>query len=172
MQDNEYGDWQAGPQMQPYLRSMKSCSWCHTMNLLEDNSICRECGHRADVPRLECTCLPCQWSGFKCAGEAVEVKVCFANLAALAEAALKDSSWSFNKSIGQQTEEAIKLLLHGWWLRGDIYGQSCMDAFRVKSQFETDKTIFDIVIRLTPSALARAVLFVDQHGTISWEIQT
>ena len=43
------------------------CSWCHTMNAtrMTENykeiqvTFCKECGHRADVPRMECDCPRC-----------------------------------------------------------------------------------------------------------------
>ena len=47
----------------------QSCSWCHTMNVvgsivrgvvIKSPTPCRECGHRADVCRLECDCAKCR----------------------------------------------------------------------------------------------------------------
>jgi hypothetical protein len=39
----------------------KSCSWCHAMNFIsrERSNICRNCGHRADLPMSRCDCLQC-----------------------------------------------------------------------------------------------------------------
>lgn len=38
--------------------SWRSCSWCDTLNeLLPGEAVfCRVCGHRADLPRMECDC--------------------------------------------------------------------------------------------------------------------
>jgi hypothetical protein len=38
-----------------------SCSWCHTMNTLVPGvrNLCRHCGHRADLCRLDCDCPQC-----------------------------------------------------------------------------------------------------------------
>jgi predicted Zn-ribbon and HTH transcriptional regulator len=40
----------------------RSCSWCRTCNamLLVGPTFCRQCGHRADLPRLDCDCLACR----------------------------------------------------------------------------------------------------------------
>jgi len=35
------------------------CSWCHSMNLVTDQS-CRTCGHDAHVARWLCGCPQCQ----------------------------------------------------------------------------------------------------------------
>lgn len=38
----------------------QSCSWCHTMNdITAGPTLCRECGHRADLCRMECDCPVC-----------------------------------------------------------------------------------------------------------------
>jgi hypothetical protein len=36
-----------------------SCSWCHTMNRI-GQPFCAECGHRADVARMDCDCRRCR----------------------------------------------------------------------------------------------------------------
>lgn len=38
-----------------------SCSWCHTENTLVIGvrNLCRHCGHRADLCRLDCDCFAC-----------------------------------------------------------------------------------------------------------------
>lgn len=37
-----------------------SCSWCHEMNDVgELPTWCSSCGHRADLPRMECNCPVC-----------------------------------------------------------------------------------------------------------------
>lgn len=33
------------------------CSWCHEMSADRD---CENCGHRADLPRLDCDCAKCR----------------------------------------------------------------------------------------------------------------
>lgn len=35
---------------------MQSCSFCHTMT---DQRTCPNCGHRADVARVQCDCPQC-----------------------------------------------------------------------------------------------------------------
>lgn len=60
MRDNEYGDWDGSARQDINVRVNKSCSWCHVMNPFEPGTYCRECGHRADVPRLECNCQQCK----------------------------------------------------------------------------------------------------------------
>ena len=35
----------------------QSCSWCNTLN---EGKYCRECGHRADLPRMWCDCSQCK----------------------------------------------------------------------------------------------------------------
>jgi hypothetical protein len=44
------------------IRRSISCSWCHHMNNLDDPTVrhCANCGHRADVPRLDCDCPKCR----------------------------------------------------------------------------------------------------------------
>lgn len=39
----------------------QSCSWCHSTNSLDHPQVrfCSECGHRADLPRMECDCPQC-----------------------------------------------------------------------------------------------------------------
>jgi hypothetical protein len=41
----------------------RTCSWCHRLNIIdpvaEQRRYCPDCGHRADVPRLECDCSRC-----------------------------------------------------------------------------------------------------------------
>lgn len=38
-----------------------SCSWCHEMNEMTGDPVyCWNCGHRGDVPRMECDCQKCQ----------------------------------------------------------------------------------------------------------------
>jgi hypothetical protein len=42
----------------------QSCSWCSESNDVSGGpTYCRNCGHRADVPRLECTCPKCSLAG-------------------------------------------------------------------------------------------------------------
>jgi hypothetical protein len=42
------------------MRVFATCSWCHASNRIDDVPvICRQCGHRADVCRLECDCPRC-----------------------------------------------------------------------------------------------------------------
>lgn len=38
-----------------------SCSWCHTTNTLVPGvrNLCRRCGHRADLARIDCDCPKC-----------------------------------------------------------------------------------------------------------------
>lgn len=37
-----------------------TCSWCHTANTSDGRPvICRNCGHRADVARMDCDCTRC-----------------------------------------------------------------------------------------------------------------
>jgi hypothetical protein len=40
---------------------MQSCSWCNEVNeLIPGEAIyCSHCGHRADVPRVQCDCVEC-----------------------------------------------------------------------------------------------------------------
>ena len=39
----------------------RSCSWCHATNQMTGGPVfCRDCGHRADVPRLDCDCPRCR----------------------------------------------------------------------------------------------------------------
>lgn len=40
-----------------------TCSWCHEANFRHRNGLkvfCWSCGHRADVPRVECDCPKCR----------------------------------------------------------------------------------------------------------------
>lgn len=40
-----------------------SCSWCHEPNELRPDGgkvYCWSCGHRADVPRVDCDCRKCR----------------------------------------------------------------------------------------------------------------
>lgn len=47
------------------MATCRSCSWCHAMNDITaaiatgQKVLCGECGHRADVCRLECDCPEC-----------------------------------------------------------------------------------------------------------------
>ena len=42
------------------MRHMITCSWCHERNdCTERPTLCCKCGHRADLPRLECDCRRC-----------------------------------------------------------------------------------------------------------------
>lgn len=36
-----------------------SCSWCHETNDVTRFRICATCGHRADLPRMDCDCERC-----------------------------------------------------------------------------------------------------------------
>jgi hypothetical protein len=38
----------------------RTCSWCHTENVIDGPTRCRSCGHRADLPRMDCDCDFCQ----------------------------------------------------------------------------------------------------------------
>jgi len=40
-----------------------SCSWCHEMNDLSVSNICSNCGHRADLSRMEETAAETQQGG-------------------------------------------------------------------------------------------------------------
>lgn len=44
------------------VRQSVSCSWCHEMNSLDQPApvVCVSCGHRADVPRVDCDCPKCR----------------------------------------------------------------------------------------------------------------
>jgi hypothetical protein len=35
----------------------RTCSWCHTVTAERE---CPDCGHRSDVPRLDCDCARCR----------------------------------------------------------------------------------------------------------------
>ena len=41
------------------MNSQIMCSWCHPMVEAGARN-CPQCGHRADLPRLECDCLKCR----------------------------------------------------------------------------------------------------------------
>lgn len=43
------------------MRTGVSCSWCHEMNWSNQDywPICKNCGHRADVARVDCDCISC-----------------------------------------------------------------------------------------------------------------
>jgi hypothetical protein len=43
-------------------RIFVSCSWCHESNQLKAGQkvYCWSCGHRGDVPRVECDCRTCR----------------------------------------------------------------------------------------------------------------
>jgi hypothetical protein len=44
------------------MRVFVTCSWCHEANELDrvHKTFCFSCGHRADVPRIECDCRKCR----------------------------------------------------------------------------------------------------------------
>lgn len=44
------------------MRSGVMCSWCHAITYrdYERWPMCWSCGHRADVPRMECNCMSCE----------------------------------------------------------------------------------------------------------------
>ena len=47
------------------METSRSCSWCHNSNEIGAGpAYCWDCGHRADVGRLECDCSICQPPGF------------------------------------------------------------------------------------------------------------
>jgi hypothetical protein len=38
----------------------RTCSWCHEINdLTAGPTVCKQCGHRGDLPRMECDCPQC-----------------------------------------------------------------------------------------------------------------
>lgn len=43
-------------------RFLVSCSWCHEANKVQcgQKVYCWSCGHRADVPRVDCDCRKCR----------------------------------------------------------------------------------------------------------------
>lgn len=47
------------------MTTQRSCSWCHELNdvtaaaLRGDPVFCARCGHRADLPRMNCDCATC-----------------------------------------------------------------------------------------------------------------
>jgi len=42
-------------------RVWRSCSWCDELNLLTGDPVyCGVCGHRGDVPRVQCDCSQCE----------------------------------------------------------------------------------------------------------------
>jgi predicted amidophosphoribosyltransferase len=49
------------PEPKPYKQNgtFRCCPWCHTPVDMADQ-FCPHCGHRADLPRQECTCIKCQ----------------------------------------------------------------------------------------------------------------
>lgn len=44
------------------LQTFRSCSWCDHLNEMHPNprKFCGVCGHRADLPRMECDCGLCK----------------------------------------------------------------------------------------------------------------
>lgn len=43
-------------------RRFRTCSWCHRMNEMAPDRravFCADCHHRADLPRMYCTCAAC-----------------------------------------------------------------------------------------------------------------
>ena len=44
------------------MRIFASCSWCHESNQLKAGQkvYCWACGHRGDVPRVDCDCRKCR----------------------------------------------------------------------------------------------------------------
>jgi len=45
------------------MRKHVSCSHCHELNTLRSDGgkvFCWSCGHRADVPRVQCDCRKCR----------------------------------------------------------------------------------------------------------------
>lgn len=44
------------------MRSGVTCSWCHCWTYTDYRywPMCCNCGHRADVPRMECNCMRCE----------------------------------------------------------------------------------------------------------------
>lgn len=50
------------------MRVTQTCSWCHEPNDVETHTngrktFCWSCGHRADVPRVQCDCRVCRQHG-------------------------------------------------------------------------------------------------------------
>ena len=42
------------------MRRKVTCSWCHELDEMKQGpTLCKKCGHRADLPRLECDCRRC-----------------------------------------------------------------------------------------------------------------
>jgi hypothetical protein len=37
-----------------------TCSWCHELYDLSAVRFCTHCGHRADLPRMDCDCQRCR----------------------------------------------------------------------------------------------------------------
>jgi hypothetical protein len=44
-------------------RTLVACSWCNALNILTGEPVWCPCGHRADLPRLYCTCAGCTGPG-------------------------------------------------------------------------------------------------------------
>jgi hypothetical protein len=44
------------------MKIVVSCSWCHEANEVRRGKkvYCRNCGHRGDVPRVQCDCRVCR----------------------------------------------------------------------------------------------------------------
>ena len=44
-----------------FIRWGVSCSWCHELAWDDDLQwpYCKHCGHRADLPRVQCDCPAC-----------------------------------------------------------------------------------------------------------------
>lgn len=58
---------QARPDQPLSIIVRQSCSWCHGMNVLAPGAVtfCTKCGHRADLPRINCDCPKCRPRGVK-----------------------------------------------------------------------------------------------------------
>jgi hypothetical protein len=42
------------------MRTRQTCSWCHeVVDVTGGPALCPNCGHRADVARLDCDCPAC-----------------------------------------------------------------------------------------------------------------
>jgi hypothetical protein len=43
------------------MRTRQTCSWCHELvDVTGAPTLCPNCGHRADVSRLDCDCPACR----------------------------------------------------------------------------------------------------------------